>query len=240
MTGSARQDAAPGGRAPGLGPVAAVSRREGVMREIRRAIVLGTLHSGEKLTETGLSEALGVSRPTVREALARLVNEGFLEAEPYRGIRVASLSAEEMVSAARVRMTLDALAIEMILEDESGARLERLREAWRDFERDIAAEDPLARHEAHVRFHRRLWEASGNTMLAQYWPVTEARITLQLAEDQRLASDLARDVEVHRRVVEAIERAAQGDRSALAGALEEHTMGSVRALIAGMHDPDVA
>lgn len=204
------------------------------MHEVRRAIVLGDLGSGQKLTEVSLSEALGVSRPTVREALAQLVSEGFLISEPYRGIRVAALSPSEMEDAARVRMTLDALAIDLVLEDGSGGRLEAVRAAWRDYESDIADQDPLARHLAHVRFHRRLWEASGNAMLARYWGVTEAQVTLQLAVDQRLASDAGRDVEVHRRIVQAIERAAEGDRSDVAPALEAHTMGSVRDLIAAL------
>lgn len=46
-----------------------ISRRNAVMREIRRAIVLGNLKPGEKLTEISLAAALAVSRPTVREAM---------------------------------------------------------------------------------------------------------------------------------------------------------------------------
>lgn len=226
-----RDDSAAGAAAR-LAPIASLSRRESVMREIRRAIVLGDLGPGQRLTENALAEALNVSRPTVREALSQLVTEGFLVSEPYRGIRVSTLSAREMEDAARVRIALDVLAAEMILEDESGDRLERVREAFADYERDIADEDALARHDAHVRFHRRLWEATDNRMLERSWPVTEAQIVLQLAVDQRLASDAGRDVGLHRRIVEALEAAARGDRSDLVPALEEHIWGSVRDLSA--------
>jgi len=78
---------------PGLAPVASISRRDGVMNEIRRAIILGTIKPGEKLTENKLSAALNVSRPTMREALAQLSQEGLLVQEPYRGLRVADLDA---------------------------------------------------------------------------------------------------------------------------------------------------
>jgi DNA-binding GntR family transcriptional regulator len=62
----------------GLSPVASISRRDAVMNEIRRAVVLGHLKPGEKLTENRLSASLNVSRPTMREALAQLAQEGLL------------------------------------------------------------------------------------------------------------------------------------------------------------------
>lgn len=222
----------------GLTPVATLSRRESVIGEIRRAIVLGDLGPGARLTENALSEALNVSRPTVREALSQLTGEGYLVSEPYRGIRVASLSARDMEEAARVRMALDSLAVELILADPAGGSLECVRAAWSDYERDIEDEDALARHEAHVRFHRRLWEAAGNQMLTNLWPVMEAQLVLQLAVDQRLASDAGRDVEIHRRLVESIEQAAAGDPSAVQPAFERHTMGSVRTLVESLGGGD--
>lgn len=218
--------------------VESLSRRDALMNEIRRSIVRGDVRPGQKLTEASLSASLNVSRSTVREAFAHLVNEGFLVQEPFRGIFVASLSPADMQQTARVRMAMDMLAVDLILEDEAGARLAAVREAWVDYERDISQDDPLARHEAHVRFHRRLWEASGNAALVRLWPAIEAQVALQLAEDQRLASDLNRDVDVHRRLLDAMERAAAGDRSDLLPAFEAHTFGSVDALIASLPAPD--
>ncbi len=214
--------------------VKSLSRRDALMNEIRRSIVRGDVRPGQKLTEASLSDGLNVSRSTVREAFAHLVNEGFLVQEPFRGIFVASLSAEDIQQTAQVRMAMDMLAVDQILDDATGARLAAVREAWVDYERDISQEDPLARHEAHVRFHRRLWEASGNAALVRLWPAIEAQVALQLAEDQRLASDLNRDVDVHRRLVEALERAFDGDRSDLGPAFEAHTFGSLEALIASL------
>ena len=50
--------------AGGLRPAASVSRREAVVREIRRAIILGDLKPGERITEARLTTFLNVSRPT--------------------------------------------------------------------------------------------------------------------------------------------------------------------------------
>ena len=54
--------------------------------ELRRAVFDGELESGTPLREVALAESLGVSRPTVREALGVLVAEGLATREPNRGV----------------------------------------------------------------------------------------------------------------------------------------------------------
>ena len=57
-----------------------------VADELRRAVFDGELESGTPLREVALAESLGVSRPTVREALGVLVAEGLATREPNRGV----------------------------------------------------------------------------------------------------------------------------------------------------------
>ena len=61
-----------------------------VAEELRRAVFDGELESGTPLREVALAESLGVSRPTVREALTVLVAEGLATREPNRGVAVAT------------------------------------------------------------------------------------------------------------------------------------------------------
>src|SRR4249919_1998945 len=56
-----------------------------VAEELRRAVFEGELESGTPLREVALADSLGVSRPTLREALALLVAEGLATREPVRG-----------------------------------------------------------------------------------------------------------------------------------------------------------
>ena len=60
-----------------------------VADELRRAVFEGEIESGTPLREVALAESLGVSRPTLREALALLVAEGLATREPNRGVSVA-------------------------------------------------------------------------------------------------------------------------------------------------------
>jgi DNA-binding GntR family transcriptional regulator len=189
---------------PGLVPIASISRRDGVITGIRRAIVLGTLKPGEKLTENRLSAALKVSRPTMREALAQLAQEGLLVQEPYRGLRVADLDAGAIMDIARTRVSLDMLAVEGIFDDPSGRRLARVQAAWEEYERLPLDADPIEAHESHIAFHRAIWEASENTLLIRLWPMIEAHVTIVLAQDQATRDDPRRAHDVHKLLVDAI------------------------------------
>lgn len=220
---------------PGLSPVESISRRDGVMREIRRAIVTGSLRPGEKLTENWLATSLNVSRPTTREALAQLAQEGLLIQEPYRGLRVADLKPEAIMDIARTRVALDMLAVKDILADRTGGRLEQVHAAWRDYDRLAMNADPLEAHESHIAFHRRLWEASGNGFLIKLWPVTEAHLTIALAQDQAAHNDPRRTHDVHERLVEAI---MGRDLKQVQKALIVHTIESAQELVAMLATPD--
>ena len=198
------------------------------MAEIRRAVVMGALKPGEKLTENRLSAALNVSRPTIREALTPLAQEGLLVQEPYRGLRVADLDAGAIMDIAQTRVALDMLAVQGILDDSSGRRLAKVKAAWEEFERLPFDADPFEAHQSHIAFHRAIWAASENTLLIRMWPVTEAHITIVLAQDQVTWADPQRAHDVHKMLVDAI---LSRDLEQVHQALIVHTMDSAKELI---------
>ena len=73
------------------------TRRDGerVAKEIRTSIVRLQLRPGQNLDEAELSEALGVSRTPVREAIIQLIADG-LVVRDGRKARVAPLDLDEV------------------------------------------------------------------------------------------------------------------------------------------------
>jgi DNA-binding GntR family transcriptional regulator len=213
----------------GPSPVATVSRKAAVGIEIRRAIILGRLKPGDKLTETQLAASLGVSRPTVREALNQLTREGLIVQEPYRGLHVADVTPDQIRDIAAARVGLDMLAIDAILADSTGRRLAMVQEGWEQFERYAFHPDPVVQHDAHLAFHRQIWAASENYLLLKLWPVTEAHITIAIAEDQAARSDPERAHRVHAELMDAI---MTRDRATIHAAFIAHTVDSAEELIA--------
>jgi len=208
-------------RGPAL--ISAVSRKDAVGIELRRALVLGHLKPGDKLTQTQLATDLGVSRPTLREALNQLAGEGLIVQEPYRGLRVADITAQQVRDIAAVRLAMDTLAIDAVLADNSGDRLALVELGWDHFERSAYASDLVLRHDGHLAFHHQIWVASQNYLLLNLWPVVEAHITIALAEDQLVRSDPERAYRLHAAIMAAIR---SGRREDIQAALIAHTIDS--------------
>ena len=82
---------------------------------IEEAIVSGELEPGTVLRQEQLSERFQVSRTPVREALRRLAALGLVSFEPNRGVRVRTLSREELYEAFLVRAELESLVTELAL-----------------------------------------------------------------------------------------------------------------------------
>lgn len=209
-------------------PTTSTPQRQAVVDAVRRAIILRTLRPGEKLREVRLAAALGVSRPTLREALNLLVQDGLLVQEPYRGFSVTTLSDTAIRDIAQTRVPLDLIAVTAILDDPTDRRMGLLLEAWQAFETGALDPDPVVQHEAHVAFHRGLWAASENTMLLRLWPVTEALTTIVLAEDQAAHDDPRRAYRLHAELMDAIRGR---DLAEIERHLRHHTIESAEALV---------
>lgn len=212
-----------------LAPIRAFTRKDSVVEEVKRGIVVGAIIPGQRMTEMDLAEKLKVSRPTLREALMQLTREGVLVQEPYRGIRVADASATDIIQLARVRESLDLLALDELYADESGDRLSSVERAWREFEGLERSTDLLARHQAHIAFHRAVWAAAGSATLLQVAPVVEGLMTVALARDLQIRPDPDRAHVSHARYVAAI---CSRDVRRAHAAIHEHTVGNAESLIA--------
>ena len=72
------------------------------------AILHGDLKAGEKLSETGLAERLGVSRTPIREALRRLEQERLIE-ESGKGSVVLGITKEALLDIMEIRQRIEGL-----------------------------------------------------------------------------------------------------------------------------------
>lgn len=231
MSESAKQGGIPGALSMGPSRINTLSRKAAVQEEIRRSIIAGSLRPGDKVTETQLASALGVSRPTVREALNALSEEGLIAKEPYRGLKVAELQPTAIHDIAVARIALDMIAIDAILADSTGAKFALVEEGWLLYEIAVFHPDRVVQHDAHLDFHECVWTASGNYLLEKLWPVTAAQLTIALVEDQRRRSDPEREHRLHAMLMEALRTR---DREVIRQAVSEHTLTSADQVVAMM------
>jgi DNA-binding GntR family transcriptional regulator len=86
------------------------TKADEIALELEREIVTGELAPGTVLRQEHLSERFAVSRTPVREALRQLAARGLVSFEPNRGVRVRTLSRDELYEAFLVRAELESLA----------------------------------------------------------------------------------------------------------------------------------
>ena len=93
--------------------------RDQVAARLRSSIIEGALKPGTRLVERELCEQLGVSRPSVREALRQLENEGLITNAPNRGPMVVVVSEKAAAEIYEVRSALEGLAARLFARNAS-------------------------------------------------------------------------------------------------------------------------
>lgn len=138
---------------------------------LRDMIANGRFEESDKLTESGLSRLLGLSRTPVRAALKVLAAEGVLSKLPGRGYHLRKFSEHDRSHALAVRAILEALAAERLatigLDDQNRQRLEKsLTMTETVVRRGILDDESVeAFAVANMIFHRTIMSASGNPFI---------------------------------------------------------------------------
>src|SRR5574342_128315 len=92
---------------------ATTSFRDQAYALLRQAIAEADIYGQEeevRLDERQLSEALGVSRTPIREAMTLLEQEGFLRTVPRRGIFIVRKTKKEVVEMIQMWAALESMA----------------------------------------------------------------------------------------------------------------------------------
>ncbi|WP_219825361.1 GntR family transcriptional regulator [Nonomuraea typhae] len=160
------------------------STAERVADILRDRIIEGFFEPGQRLSEESISEALGVSRNTLREAFRLLGHERLLDHRLNRGVFVRVLSAEDVADLYRVRRVLQGAAVRR---RPTGAALAVIREAVADAERAAAADDWRAVGTANIRFHQALVTMNGSPRLDETMRqlLAELRLVFHVMENPR-------------------------------------------------------
>lgn len=147
-------------------PISTTRRERGsdVLATLRQMAISYQLKPGERLSEIELAERLGVSRTPVREALSRLVNDGFL-APVSRGFMRRPLEVQETLDLYEARVAIEsaclAMAIERATDEEIAEAL-----AYLEKSRKVPRNTPIEKLvELDEGFHLRIADMARNTEL---------------------------------------------------------------------------
>jgi DNA-binding GntR family transcriptional regulator len=149
-------------QAPYLKPEAdtAQSLRGKVFEIIERDILNGVYKPGESLTESKLSDQLGVSRTPVREALTQLDFKGLVRFVPNKSAVVTGISEQDIRDIYTIRILIEGLAARWAAEHITDIELQELREAFELEEFYTAKKDLAHLIKLDSQFHKVLFKAS--------------------------------------------------------------------------------
>ena len=222
---------------------------QSVATQILALISQGEFPPGERLPpERELALKLGVSRPSLREALIALEIGGQVEIRMGSGVYVSEASAQDAgpVGALgdspselmQARAAIEGSVIVLATARMTAAMLDRLRRTVERMRRLAAAgKSPV---EADRQFHMLIAEAAGNSVLSRYMgELFDSRhdpIAAAMRGHAESAQTWTAAVQEHETVLRALQA---GDPIAAQTAIRAHLMASEERWMSGALKPDV-
>jgi DNA-binding GntR family transcriptional regulator len=202
-------------------PLPDQSLSDAVVDRIRAAIWSGVYAPGDRLVERRLAHEFGISHIPLREALARLTEEGLVEKLPRRGARVASLTPRMLEEVSSLRVVLEQFVVRRLKDrftDEAHAELQDIVDRMVE----AAEKHDLVRvHELDQQFHQRLWEQTDHALLVELAAQMRSRTShfYRAAAASLGPDEVRRHADSHQQLLDVI---ASGDRRAAERAMQQH------------------
>jgi DNA-binding GntR family transcriptional regulator len=203
------------------GPLPDQSLADAVADRIREAIWSGAYAPGDRLVERRLAHEFGISHIPLREALARLTEEGLVERLPRRGARVASLTPQMLEEVSSLRVVLEQFVVRRLegrFTPEAHAELQLIVDRMTEA---AEAHDLVRVHETDQRFHQRLWELTDHTLLVEVAAQMRSRTShfYRAAAASLGPDEVRRHADSHQQLLDVI---ASGNRRAAERAMKDH------------------
>ncbi|WP_298948511.1 GntR family transcriptional regulator [uncultured Paracoccus sp.] len=206
-----------------------VSLAERVAADIRDLIARGALRPGQRLSEAGMAERLGVSRNTLREAFRSLTNEGLVTYEANRGVSVAVPSMAAVIDIYRVRRMIEMQALRTAFPQHPAVA--RMAAAVDMAEDHGSRKDWLGVGNANMEFHAAIVDLADSPRLNEFFLklATELRLAFGLLDEPEMMH--APYVPMNRDLVAMVKR---GESEDAARRLEQYLLQSERAVLAAL------
>ena len=227
----------------------ALSMVDQVFQDLQSDIIQGRRKSGEQLpTEPSLAATFGVSRTVIREAVARLRNDGLLTARQGAGVFVSTVSLdrafrmplqslespEVLRELFEMRVAIESEAAALAATRRSDAELQTMRRLLGLMEKTRTSGDYGVAGD--LGFHKAVATASGNAKIAGFQRYLLVFLQPAIAAQRAAGPSINQDTVAgdHAAIFAAIERA---DAPAARGAIMNHLQNAQTRLGLGRISP---
>lgn len=195
---------------------------------LREQITSGKIRPGSRMTETKLSQSLGLSRGTVRSALHRLAAEGLVDQTPYTGWQVSELTARDAWELYTLRCSLEGMAARLSAKRSGDHQQVSLLRALEMLRLACVSNDRDAVTAADVDLHAAIVVASGHRRLLGQYNWVELQVRTIVSSSNALAGSFTEIFEQHCPIVTAI---VDGDGDRAEAAVRWHLLTEGKSLV---------
>ncbi len=159
-----------------------------------------------RLDERELSAQLGVSRTPIREAIARLEQEGLVRIAPRKGVFVVRKPKHEVLQMITVWAALESMAARLITLHASDEEIASLRTLFATFEGDQAQANIDEYSDHNIRFHQAIIRLSKCDLLVDM--ADNLFIHMRAIRAKTISEDdrVSRSIIDHMNIIEALEQ----------------------------------
>lgn len=180
--------------------------KDTVADRLRAEIASGALRPGGRIVEGAWARKIGVAQASVREAINRLAQEGFVTKASGRSARVVSLTEQDVLQIYELRGALEGLAARLLATRGDDVQpleqaLETMRRAWKQ-------RRPAELIDADLKFHLELCRLSNNSYLFDHarkvlLPLF-AFVRIRVISSGQDTVVWGKDFEAHQRIVDLV------------------------------------
>ncbi|WP_337018112.1 GntR family transcriptional regulator [Oceanobacillus massiliensis] len=199
-----------------------LSAKENAFNQIQQWIIDGTLLPGEKLNDTELAQALGVSRTPVRESLQLLEAQGFVEMFPGKATQVTEIEKDAIKDLLPPLAALQSLSAELAIVHLTDEILMLLTKTNERFAEAIRSENYYAGLKIDEQFHKIIVNTANNSYIDGLLDSLQAHVRRQYFHNSIVLTE--KSIEDHWKIIELMKN---GHTAELAKVMKENWLRNI-------------
>ncbi|KXH87135.1 GntR family transcriptional regulator [Sporosarcina sp. HYO08] len=176
-----------------------VSAKENAFKQLQQWIIDGTLHPGEKLNDTELASALGVSRTPIRESLQLLEVQGFVKMYPGKATQVTEVDRSSIVDLLPPLAALQALSAELAVPHLTDEIIELLEHTNERFAEAVRSKDYFSALKIDEEFHQIIVDTANNQYISSLLSSLQAHVRRMFFHNSIILTD--KSIDEHQKVI---------------------------------------
>ncbi|QKY70760.1 GntR family transcriptional regulator [Lentibacillus sp. CBA3610] len=193
------------------------SAKENAFNQLQQWIIDGTLLPGEKLNDTELADALGISRTPIRESLQLLEVRGFVKMYPGKATQVTEIEQEAIKDLLPPLAALQSLSAELAIDHVTQDELTQLENINERFAKSIYSNNGYAALKVDEEFHQVIVDITNNTYIHGMLKSLQAHVRRHFFHNSIVLTE--QSIEEHKAIISSMKH---GNKEKAAAIMKEN------------------